>query len=148
MVVYLGADHRGFKLKEKLRDHLADEGVKVVDMGTDSDEPVDYPLIAQKVAGKVRQDSDDRGVLVCGSSAGVSIAANKVKGIRAFQAWTEEVARATRNDDDGNVLCLSADLQTLDEVKPIIKAFLSTPFDKAERRVRRLDQIKTMEDMN
>src|SRR5438552_2218176 len=102
-MIYLGADHRGFKHKEKLKTFLMEQGYQVTDLGTESEEAVDYPLIAQKVSKKVTEDYNNRGILICGSGVGVCIAANKTKGIRAGSAWTPEVARSARADDNVNV---------------------------------------------
>lgn len=144
-MIFIGADHRGYKLKEQVEEYLHEQGHEVSDLGTDSEASVDYPVIAEAVAKQVLKDKDNRGVIICGSGGGVCIAANKVKGIRAAEAWNADVATALRNDDDINVLCLSGDRFSLEQSKPIIEAFLKTPFDDAERRVRRLKQINDLE---
>src|SRR3989344_9297416 len=104
-MIYIGADHRGFKLKRELFDYLIGKGYRVVDVGTDSEESVDYPIIAEKVTRKVAEDPNNRGIIVCGTGGGVCIVANKSKGILAAEAWNPEVAKAARNDDNINVLC-------------------------------------------
>ena len=147
-MVYVGADHRGFVLKGELIDFLKKQGYQVKDLGTHSEEPVDYPETAKIVGEKVGEDPNNRGILLCGSGAGVCIAANKIRGIRAAQAWDPEVARAARNDDNINVLCLGADRISTDEAKPIIQKFLSTSFGGAERFNRRLKQITELESKN
>src|SRR3989344_5239515 len=103
-MIYIGADHRGFDLKEKLKDYLTERGYNLADLGTNSEEPVDYPLIARKVAERVGEDLNNRGILLCGSGVGVCIVANKFKGIRAGEAWSVEVATKARRDDNINVL--------------------------------------------
>ena len=144
-MVYVGADHRGFILKGEMIDYLKKQGYQVKDLGTNSEEPVDYPEIAKKVGAEVAGDPNTRGVLLCGSGAGVCIAANKINGIRAAQAWDPEVARLARNDDNINVLCLGADRISSDDAKPIVQKFLSTSFGGAERFNRRLKQIQELE---
>ena len=126
-------------------DYLKKQGYQVKDLGTNSEEPVDYPEIAKKVGAEVAGDPNNRGVLLCGSGAGVCIAANKINGIRAAQAWDPEVARLARNDDNINVLCLGADRISSDDAKPIVQKFLSTSFGGAERFNRRLKQIQELE---
>lgn len=144
-MIYLGADHRGFKHKEKLKAFLDEQGYQVTDVGTDSEVSVDYPVIAKKVAKKVTEDLNNRGILLCGSSVGVCIAANKFKGIRAGSAWTEEVARSARADDNVNVLCLAADDISAEDIKPIARAFLNTSFRSEDRYKRRIAQIDEIE---
>jgi len=144
-MVYVGADHRGFVLKGELIDFLKKQGYQVKDVGTSSEEPVDYPEIAETVGKKVAEDPNNRGVLLCGSGAGVCIAANKIRGVRAAQAWDPEVARLARNDDNINVVCLGADRISADDAKLIVKKFLSTSFGGAERFTRRIKQITELE---
>lgn len=144
-MIYLGADHRGFKHKEKLKSFLEEQGYQVTDLGTDSEDSVDYPIIAEKVVKKVVEDLNNRGILLCGSSVGVCIAANKFKGIRAGSAWTEEVAKSARADDNTNVLCLAADDISVEDTKQIARAFLNTSFRGEERHKRRIAQIDEME---
>ncbi|KKW28670.1 MAG: Ribose 5-phosphate isomerase [Parcubacteria group bacterium GW2011_GWA2_52_8] len=93
----------------------------------------------------LNEDPNNRGVLLCGSGAGVCIAANKIRGVRAAQAWDPEVARLARNDDNINVVCLGADRISADDAKPIVKKFLSTSFGGAERFTRRIKQITELE---
>src|SRR3990167_4766828 len=99
-MIYLGADHRGYELKGKLKSFLADSGFIAEDLGTHSTESVDYPLIAHEVGRKVVEDPYNRGIVICGSGAGVCIASNKLQGIRAGVAWNEHVAKTMRNDDN------------------------------------------------
>ena len=148
MATYLGADHRGYRLKEKLKEHLVSRGFLVTDMGTHSEESVDYPIFAEKVARGVLEDPNNKGILFCGSGAGVCIAANKVKGIRAAVAWDPKIARVARNDDNINVLCLASDSTDLEVAKVISKTFLDTSFAGEERYRRRAKQIKAIEEKN
>src|ERR1019366_163513 len=107
MKLYLGADHAGYELKNALREHLFHLGYEVEDLGAETlDTEDDYPRYAYAVAVKVLGGDDDRGILVCGSGQGMSIAANRVNGIRATLAWSDESAIASRRDDDSNVLVL------------------------------------------
>lgn len=142
MNIYLGADHRGYRLKEFLKDTLT--GHDVMDMGAyeyaPQDDAVDFAaLVGQKVAS----DKDARGILICGSGAGVCIAANKINGIRCSVCHSSEEARASRHDDDLNVLALPSDFISQDDAVDIVKAFLNTEFSPEERFIRRI--AKTME---
>jgi ribose 5-phosphate isomerase B len=142
MKIYIGADHRGYQLKEFLKDKLTDHDV--IDMGalehTPTDDAVDFAaLVGQKVAG----DQEARGVLICGSGAAMCIAANKIGGIRCSVGHSVEEVRASRHDDDLNVLALPADFISQDEAVDIVKAFLTTEFAPEERFIRRI--AKTME---
>ena len=144
-MIYLGADHRGFKIKKELLEYLVGKGYRVTDMGTNSEEPVDYPLVAEKVARRVVEDPNNRGILICGSGAGVCIVANKIDGIMAAVAWKPEVAKAVRNEDNVNVLCLPADHITHEDAKQISQVFLDTSFGGEDRYKRRVDEIKNIE---
>ncbi len=147
-MIYLGADHRGYKAKTKLFDYLLGRGYQVTDMGTNSEEPVDYPLIAAKVGEKVVEDLNNRGILLCGSGDGVCIVANKIKGVRAALAWNKEVAMSVRNDDNANILCLGADQLAEDEIREITQTFLDTSFGGQERYNRRIKEISDLEKEN
>ena len=145
-MIYLGTDHRGYKMKEELREYLTSRGYQVVDLGAKSEEPGDdYPGYAEKVARAVVTDPNNRGILLCGSGAGVCIAANKINGVRAAVAWNEGVSRAIRNDDNANVLCLPADQITAVDAKKIVQVFLDASFGGEERYKRRLRQIQEIE---
>lgn len=145
-MIYIGADHGGFKQKEKLIEYLRGRGYKVEDMGTDSENPVDYPLIAARTAKKVLEDPNNRGILLCRNGVGMSIAANKIKGVRAAQAWTEDIARTARNDDNANILCLAADFMSPKEAQETTQKFLDTSFAGHERYKRRIGQIEQIEE--
>src|SRR3989344_9127062 len=144
-MIYLGADHRGFQLKEQVKNYLAGKGRQVNDLGTNSQAPVDYPVVAEKVAKKVVRDEEGRGILICGSGAGVCVAANKINGVRATEGWNKQAIEAARNDDDVNVLCLAADMLALDEARELVEGFLDTPFAGEERQKRRLKEIGEIE---
>ena len=144
MKIALGADHAGFELKQKVRGYLEKNGYEVQDEGTVSNESVDYPDFAKKVAEDVVEKRADLGILVCGSGVGMSIAANKVPGIRAANVSTEYEAQYSREHNDANVLALGA--RILDEPKAItvIDKWLRTPF-AGGRHQRRVDKIAAIE---
>ncbi len=144
MKVYLGADHNGFEYKNDLAKALRQAGHEVIDEGDEALDPNDdYPQFAGKVASALlaANDPEARGILVCGSGQGMCIAANRFKGIRAALCWNQAEARAARNDDDCNVLCLSSRYTSLDEAGSIMATFLSTPFAAAPRFTRRIEQL-------
>lgn len=144
-MIYLGADHRGFKLKEELKKYLETKAYRVEDIGTYSEENVDYPFIAVRLARKVTGDPNNRGVLLCGSGAGVCIVANKIKGIRAAEVWDPRVALAVRREDNVNVVCLPADSVDGALAKKIVQNFLDTSFSSEDRYKRRLKEIEAIE---
>lgn len=143
MTIYIGADHRGFALKEYVRNYLAAEGRAVEDCGNAAhDESDDYPDFAKVVAERVANEAGAKGILFCGSGNGVAITANKTRGIRAAVAMTEAQARAARSDEDANIITIAADYTEHDEARDIIEAFLSTPFLGEERYMRRIGKIE------
>lgn len=142
MKIYLGADHNGFAYKQQVEDFLRRSGHEVVDDGAALDPNDDFPLFAGKVVNNVLSDtSEARGILICGSGQGMCMAANRFKGIRASLCWNLAEARSARNDDDSNVLCLSASQLDIDSTRAIISAWLETPFAGADRYIRRLKQL-------
>lgn len=146
MKVYIGADHRGFHLKELLKPWLSKEGHDVVDCGNPVyDKNDDYPDFTFAVSDKVAQEKDSRGVVVCGSGGGVTIVANKVPGIRATMGVHVAEVKHNREHNDINILSIGADHTTELIAKKLIKVFLETPFIPEERFVRRLDKIKQRE---
>jgi len=144
MKIALAADHAGFEEKEKLKSELDSLGVEYTDMGTDSEASVDYPDFARKVAEAVAKGEYERGILLCGSGAGMAIAANKVPGIRSAVAWNEEIARLSREHNNTNVLALAARFTADYEIKNIVKAWLDAEFD-AGRHERRIEKITKIE---
>lgn len=144
MKIALGADHAGFELKQKVKDHLLQRGYQVQDEGTVSNESVDYPDFAKKVGEDVAGKRADLGILVCGSGVGMSIAANKVPGIRAANVSSEYEAQYSREHNDANVLAIGA--RILDEPKAItiIDKWLATNF-AGGRHQRRVDKITEIE---
>jgi RpiB/LacA/LacB family sugar-phosphate isomerase len=140
--VALGADHGGFDLKESLKEHLAKQGWRVTDFGTNSTASTDYPDYAQAVAQSVAEEDHELGLLVCTSGVGMSIAANKVPGVRAALVFDEEMAGLARKHNDANVLCLSAKYTQLEQAKKMVDAFLNSQFEGG-RHERRVGKIET-----
>jgi len=144
MKIFIGADHNGFEFKAQLTNALQQAGHEVVDEGDLTISPEDdYPQFAAKVVTELlaANDPEARGILVCGSGQGMCMAANRFKGIRASLCWNQNEARASRNDDDSNVLCLSSRYLSLEEAGTIMATFLATPFAAAPRFTRRIQQL-------
>lgn len=142
MKIYIGADHRGFELKEKMKPWLTAQGHEVVDCGNTVLDPVDdYPDFAFAVAERVVGEPQSRGIVVCGSGVGVTVAANKIKGARSTTATSAIEVQRGREDDDINVLALSADYVGEVDAQKMITAFLSTGFKNDARHARRLNKI-------
>jgi ribose 5-phosphate isomerase B len=142
--IALGADHAGFALKEGLKSWLTDRGHLVLDCGTFSPEPVDYPDFAGRVAEAVVSGLAGRGVLVCGTGIGMAIAANKVPGIRAAVCADADTARTSREHNDANVLALGARLVGHERALEVVEAWLGAEFSGG-RHVRRLEKIAALE---
>ncbi len=145
MRVALGSDHAGFELKNHLASALSDAGFTVFDLGTHTTDPVDYPDFAAAVAKAVVDGRADRGIVVCGSGAGASVAANKVKGIRAVVAHDTYTAHQSVEHDDVNVLCLGSRVVGSAVADELATTFLSAKFSNEERHVRRLNKVKALE---
>ncbi|MBP9817492.1 RpiB/LacA/LacB family sugar-phosphate isomerase [Candidatus Shapirobacteria bacterium] len=144
-MIYIGADHRGFRLKEEIKKWLMENHYESRDLGANEyDKEDDYTDIAIMVGEKVVGDNG-KGVVICGSGAGASIAANKVRGVRAGLCTSEKQAKAARNDDDVNLLCLSADAVSVEDNIRIVEIFLETLFSSEERYIRRINKIKEYE---
>lgn len=146
MRIAVGCDHAGFPLKATAVEELRRLGHEVVDFGTDSTEAVDYPRFAQAVAEAVMRAEVQRGLLICGSGVGASVAANKVPGVRAAVCHDTFSARQGVEDDDMNVLCLGARVIGSNLAIDILRAWDGATFSNAERHVRRLNQVKEIED--
>jgi ribose 5-phosphate isomerase B len=145
MKIFTGADHRGFELKNQVREQLQHEGHEVEDEGDLTlDVHDDYPQFAYAVASKVLGEDNSFGVLVCGSGQGMAMAANKVRGIRAALVWSPAEARAARHEDDANILVLPADMIDGDTARAVVDQFISTKFSGEERHRRRLEQIEEL----
>jgi ribose 5-phosphate isomerase B len=144
-MIYLGADHGGFKFKEKIKEFLDELGIKYEDLGNLKLEPrddfTDYVL---EVAKKVKK-TGGKGILVCTNGLGMCIVANKIRGIRAVNVTTKKIAIQSREHLDANVLCLGAHVVSWKNAKKIIKAWLETDFFRKERYIRRLDKVRKIE---
>jgi ribose 5-phosphate isomerase B len=143
--IAIGFDHAGFPLKSTIVSVISDLGHEVVDLGTDGPEPVDYPDYARKVALAVLSGGCDRGVLVCGSGVGASVAANKVPGVRSALCHDTFSARQGVEDDDMNVICLGARVIGPALAAEVLRAFLAARFSRAERHARRLEKVRQIE---
>lgn len=150
MLIYIGADHRGFKLKESLKNYLKSSGYEVVDVGNEQLVPGDdYPDFAALVARKVSLNPENsRGILICGSGVGVDVVANKFKNIRSALALNADQVLSSRNDDNTNVLCFAADYISEEDVKKMTATWLNSPFSGEERFLRRLKKIADIEERN
>ncbi|MDA0564917.1 ribose-5-phosphate isomerase [Streptomonospora sp. S1-112] len=147
MRVYLGSDHAGFDLKEHLVTWLKEQGHEVVDAGPAALDPADdYPPFVLRAAEGVAGDPGALGVVLGGSGNGEQIAANKVKGVRAALAWSEETARLAREHNDANVLSLGARMHTAEEATSFVAVFLATPYSGEERHSRRIGMLSRYEE--
>lgn len=142
MKIGIASDHRGYNLKEQIKNV---SNYEIIDYGTNSTESCDYPDYAYKLSQGVLNNEVDFGIAICGSGIGISIACNKVKGIRCAKVSTPEEALYTRNDNDSNIVAFSeqTDLQT---ALQIIDKFINTPFSNEEKHLRRINKIKEIEE--
>lgn len=145
MKVAIGSDHAGFVHKEPVKKRLEEKGFEVIDIGTDSEESTDYPIYAFNVAKKVQREEVDYGVLICGTGIGMSIAANKVKGVRAAACQTDLVAKTTRQHNHANVICFGGRTNSKEEVLRFTDLFFDSIESKEKRHVRRVRRIKEYE---
>ena len=139
--ILIASDHAGFEYKEKVREYLKSQGYECFDLGTYSNESVDYPVFANKLCDELLKTDNAKGILICGTGIGMSIAANRHKGVRACVCWSEETARLAREHNDCNVLCLGARFLDYELVLEMIKIYLETDFlgGKHKRRIDYLD---------
>jgi ribose 5-phosphate isomerase B len=145
MAIYIGSDHAGFELKEQLKAHLERGGYRLGDMGAFTMDPEDdYPDVAARLARRVATEGS-AGILLCGSGAGVCIAANKIPGVRAVLASDPDVAQSSRQDDHTNILCLPARFVDIEAAVRIVTAWLDASYQDEERFFRRLDKITRLE---
>jgi ribose 5-phosphate isomerase B len=142
--IAIGSDHSGVALKAKLRDHLRQRGLSVLDVGTDGADPVDYPDIAAQVARLVARKEVDAAIAIDGAGLGSAIAANKIDGARAAMCTDQTLARYSREHNGANVLALGATLLTVDAAKAIVDTWIGTPMGEA-RYIRRLAKIRALE---
>ena len=145
MKIGFASDHRGYKLKEQLKEELLKRNYEVVDYGTDSEESTDYPDYAFKLGENIVNKNADFGVAICGSGIGISIACNKVKGIRCAKVDTVKDVIATRNDNDRNIVAFG-ESKTLEEALELVLTFITTPCSMEEKHVRRRNKIINYEE--
>lgn len=136
----LGADHAGYRLKESLRKELGSDW-KIEDLSPEYEEGDDYPLVAKKMAKLIAKDDRAQGILVCGTGLGMDIAANRVKGARAVVIRTTSEAKLSREHNHANILVLGGRLTPASKAKQIVKFWLKTPYSRAERHVRRVEEL-------
>ena len=143
-MIAIGSDHGGYKLKEEIKKYLEEKGIPYKDYGTDSEERTDYPIYAKKVAEAINKKETETGILICRSGFGMTVAANKFRGIRAAAVYNEESAKFAKADDNINVLTLGADYLTTNEAICIIRNWLATEFKggKYEERLKMIEQIE------
>lgn len=145
MKIVVGSDHRGFKAKEVIKAIVTQLGHECIDVGTDSNDPVDYPNYAYLAATAVAKNEADRAILICGTGIGTSITANKVKGIRAALCHDELSAQISRDHNDANVLCVSGELIGDVLMRKMVEVWLSTEFSGG-RHQRRINKITAIEE--
>ena len=144
-MIYLGADHAGFQLKETIKEYLAELGHEHKDLGNHiEDNNDDYPDFGIAVAQKVAEENA-KGILICGTGMGMCIVANKIKGIRAVLCYNEYMAEQARTHNDSNILCLAGRAVDTELAKGIVKAWLGTKFSGEDRHLRRINKIKALE---
>lgn len=141
MKVFLGADHAGFGLKEKIKANLLKRKIELKDIGTNSKESCDYPDFAKKVAKAVQKNKGSFGVLVCGTGTGTSITANRFRGVRSVQATTNYLAKMAREHNNANVISLGARVTKEKDAIKFVETFLSTPFSEEQRHARRVKKM-------
>ena len=144
-MIALGCDHAGYPLKETIKAYLNSVGIQYKDFGTYSEESVDYPIYAAKTAHAVADGECEKGILCCGTGIGISIAANKIKGIRAAVCSDEYSTEMTRKHNDANILCMGARVISDEKAISLVKIFLSTEALHEERHVRRVQMLRDME---
>ena len=145
MKIALGSDHAGYSLKEEIKKYLDLKEIPFIDFGTFKIDSSDYPEFAYKVGNAIASVECDRGILICGTGIGMSITANKVRGIRASLCHDELTAEMARRHNDANVLCMPADLLGEEVVERVVEVWLSTPFDggRHERRVNKISEFES-----
>ena len=146
-MIALGCDHGGFAIKEAIKKYLDESGIEYNDFGCYSEESVDYPVYAKKVADAVASGECEKGVLCCGTGIGISIAANKVKGIRAAVVTNEFCAEMTRRHTDANIIAMGGRVISEEQAVKFTRIFLETPFD-GDRHVKRVQMITDIENEN
>jgi ribose 5-phosphate isomerase B len=144
MKIYIGSDHGGFDLKQQIKEYLVKNKHTVLDLGCKSNDSCDYPEFGAAVGRAVVENPDALGIVICGSGIGISIAANKIKGVRAALADSIEMARLGREHNGANILALGERTAFLDDPLEIVETFLTTPVDMDERHKRRRGQLDSL----
>ena len=147
MKIGIASDHRGYDLKQELIKYLKNKNYEITDYGTNSIENVDYTKYGFLLGEKVASHEVDYGIAICGSGIGISIACNKVKGIRCARVTTIKDVRVTKKDNNANVIAFSSDVN-YDKVKRMIEEFINTPFSNEERHIKRINKISEYERLN
>lgn len=147
-MIALGSDHAGFALKQQLKEHLTERHIEFKDYGTFDEESCDYPDFAEKTCEGVLGGDCTLGILVCGTGIGMSMAANKIKGIRAAACSDYFSAKFTREHNDANILCLGARVIGQGLACELVDVFLDTPFSNGANHIRRINKINTLENKN
>jgi len=142
MKIVIGSDHRGYSLKEEFKKHFDEIKMEYKDVGTDSTESVDYPDFAKRVGDCIENEGYNFGILICGSGIGVSIAANKIKGLRAVNANNNNLAEMARKHNDANVICFGSDFIDIEKAKRFFEIFINTDFEGGERHIRRIQKLE------
>ncbi len=142
MTIAIGSDHAAFFAKKEISDYLGSLGYQIIDKGTFNQESTDYPDYAAAVSRAIQSGETERGILICGTGIGMSIAANRFKGIRAALCYTTELARLSREHNDANILCLGARTQSVESMREIVDVWLNTNWE-GQRHARRLDKIES-----
>ena len=146
-MIAIGSDHGGYLLKEEVKKYLDEKEIPYIDFGTDSEERVDYPIYAEKVAKAKQNNECEKGILICGTGFGVSIVANKFKGIRCASCWNEEVAKLLKGHNDANIIALPGRFINISQAVTILRAWLATEF-MGGRHSERVQMIKDIENEN
>jgi len=140
LTIAIGADHAGFELKSQVKDWLEPQVSVIKDLGTDSEESVDYPDFAHAVSGEVEKGNYELGILICGSGIGVDMTANKHQGIRSALCWQKEISKLAKSHNNANVICLPGRFISFEDAKEILNTFFTTDFEGG-RHDRRIDKI-------
>ncbi len=144
MRIYIGTDHRGVEVENRIVEYLKSKNIEVFQSDLTHNDKDDYVDFAKDIAEKVVNDNSSFGILICGTGIGMSIAANKIKGIRAARCTSKEDAYLTRFDNDSNILCMSYKID-FNEIIDIVETFINTTFSNEERHIRRVNKIKLLE---
>ena len=139
--IFIGSDHAGFVLKQKVKDYLTEHGFEPIDLGCDSEDSCDYPVFGKAVAQAVVENEDTLGIVICGSGIGISIAVNRIKGARGALCNSVELAKLSREHNGANVLAMGERTAFIDDPLEIVETFLNTDVDMSERHDRRRSQL-------